>query len=417
MKIMHISNSDLLGGAARAAYRLHMAQLSADIESRMLVRTKLSDHWSISGPSTKFQKACNLLRSPIGQQISKLQRSRNMNYHSGNWLPSNWAKQINASDADIIHLHWVAGEAMSIEDIGRIKKPIVWTLHDMWPFCGTEHVTDSGIDARWRVGYSSRNRVNLDQGLDLDKLVWLRKKKAWKKQSMHIIAPSSWMAECAKNSILFKDYPITIIPNTLDASVYKPLDKVFCRDLLNLPKDKTIILFGAIGGGKDPRKGYDLLIEALKNLSTKVDNNDILCVIFGQNKPENVPILPFETKWLGHIHDDEKLAILYNAASVMIVPSRQESFGQTATEAQSCGCPVVAFDTTGLKDIIEHKKTGYLASSFDTDELAFGIQWCININSNDELSDYIRNRALKLWSYDIVSQKCNIYYSNIINNI
>lgn len=411
MKVLHISHSDLIGGAARAAYRLHLAQLSAGIESKMLVRTKLSDHWTISGPSTKFEKVCNLLRSPIGHQISKLQRSRNINFHSGNWLPSNWAKQINASDADIIHLHWVAGETMSIEDIGRIKKPIVWTLHDMWPFCGTEHVTDFGIDARWRIGYSSRNRANLDQGLDLDKLAWLRKKKAWKKQPMHIIAPSSWMAECAKNSVLFKDYPITTIPNALNTNIYKPLDKVFCRDLLNLPKDKKIILFGAMGGGKDPNKGYDLLIEALKNLSTKVDNDDILCVIFGQNKPEHVPILPFKTKWLGHIHDDEKLAILYNTASVMIVPSRQENLPQTATEAQSCGCPVVAFDTTGLKDIIEHKKTGYLAKPFDPIDMSAGINFILNQN-NDNYSGHSRDKAIETWSNKIITDKLlNIYFS------
>ncbi|AFH93120.1 MULTISPECIES: glycosyltransferase family 4 protein [Providencia] len=404
MKILHISHSDLIGGAARAAYRLHMAQLDLGIDSQMLVRNKLSDHWSISGPSTRFEKSCNLFRSPIGHYINKLQRSHNVNFHSGDWLPSRWAKKINSSNIDIVHLHWVAGETMSIEDIGRIKKPIVWTLHDMWPFCGTEHVTNYDENARWKIGYSSSNRNNLDKGLDLDKLVWLRKKKAWKKQYMHIVAPSNWMAECAKNSILFKDYPIIIIPNALDTDIYKPLDKFFCRNLLNLPLNKTIILFGAMGGGKDPNKGFDLLIASLNYLSQTIDNKKIMCLIFGQSKPQEFTNLPFETRWLGHVHDDTTLCSIYNAADIMIVPSRTENLPQAATEAHSCGTPVVAFNTTGLKDIIEHLKTGYLANAFDSRDLASGIKFILN-EENIQFSLNARTRATTFYSQRIVANQ------------
>ncbi|WP_350914289.1 glycosyltransferase family 4 protein [Providencia huaxiensis] len=411
MKILHISHSDLIGGAARAAYRLHMAQLDSGIDSQMLVRNKLSDHWSISGPSTRFEKSCNLFRSPIGHYINKLQRSHNVNFHSGDWLPSRWAKKINSSNIDIVHLHWVAGETMSIEDIGRIKKPIVWTLHDMWPFCGTEHVTNYDENARWKIGYSSSNRNNLDKGLDLDKLVWLRKKKAWKKQYMHIVAPSNWMAECAKNSILFKDYPIIIIPNALDTDIYKPLDKFFCRNLLNLPLNKTIILFGAMGGGRDPNKGHNFLISALNLLAQQFDNNEIICLVFGQSKPQSPIDLPFETRWLGHIHDDTTLVTLYNAATVMVVPSKQEAFGQTASEAQSCGTPVVAFNTTGLKDIIEHLKTGYLATPFEPFDMCKGIEYVINgQEKNHNIATNAREKSINSWSPNIIVKKyLNVY--------
>lgn len=411
MKVLHVSHSDLIGGAARAAYRLHMAQLDIGIESRMLVRTKLSDNWTITGPSTKFERICNLFRSPIGHQINKLQRSKNINFHSGGWLSSHWAKKINASDVDIVNLHWVAGETMSIEDIGRINKPIVWTLHDMWPFCGTEHVTDYGIDARWKVGYYSQNRGKLEQGIDLDRIAWLRKRKAWKNKYFHIVVPSRWMAECAISSSLFKNYPVTLIPNVLDTNVYKPLNQSFCRNLLNLPEGKEIILFGAMGGGKDPNKGYDLLIEALNILSYEVEKQNIVCVIFGQDKPKNVPSLPFETIWVGHIYDDEKLVLLYNSATVMVVPSRQEAFGQTASEALSCGIPVVAFKTTGLNDIVEHLKTGYLAESFCTRSLVDGIKWVLNINELDEpVHLNARNKSLCYWSRKVVlSQYLSVY--------
>ncbi|QCJ71833.1 glycosyl transferase [Providencia heimbachae] len=414
MKILHISHSDLRGGAARAAYRLHLAQLSADIESRMLVRNKLSDSWTIQGPSSILEKGLNQLRPSLGNQINKLQRSHNTNFHSGNWLPSNWAKKINSSNADIVNLHWIAGETMSIQDIGNIKKPIVWTLHDMWPFCGTEHVTGYEYNARWKTGYFFNNRGSLEKGIDLDRLAWRQKVKAWKKQVMHIVAPSHWMAECAKSSLLFQNYSVEVIPNALNLNVYRPLDKNYSRHILNLPNNKEIILFGAMGGGKDNNKGYDLLLKALNYLSISKNHNDILCVIFGQSEPEYLPDIPFETKWLGHINDDVTLALLYNSATVMIVPSRQENLPQTATEAQACGIPVIAFDTTGIKDVIEHQKTGYLVKPFDTMELAQAMKWILeNVNVQDQLGKNAREKALKSWNEEIIAKK----YINIYNKI
>ncbi|WP_429096035.1 glycosyltransferase [Aeromonas media] len=411
MKIVHISHSDSVGGAARAAYRLHRAQLKFGIESRMLVRSKKTDDWTVQGPDTRLEKIINMLRPAIGQQLNKLQISQNTNLHSGNWLPSCWAHKLNNSDVDIVNLHWVAGETMSIEDIGRIRKPIVWTLHDMWPFCGMEHVTEYGEAARWRRGYHSDNRCDLERGIDLDKWGWLRKKKSWQ-QPMHIVAPSHWMAECAKRSVLFKDLPITVIPNPLDTEVYKPLDPSFCRRALGLPDNRKIILFGAMGGGKDRNKGYDLLLNALDHLSTNINVNDVLCVVFGQSQPENLPKMPFETHWFGHIYDDVTLSLLYNAASVMVVPSRCENLPQTATEAQACGIPVVAFNCTGLTDIVLHKKTGYLAKAFDTVDMAYGLVFCIN---NYDLMPLLRQKSreiiLSSWGGELVVNKYLDLYS------
>ncbi|WP_429207789.1 glycosyltransferase [Aeromonas veronii] len=411
MKIVHISHSDSVGGAARAAYRLHRAQLKFGIESRMLVRSKKTDDWTVQGPETRLEKIINMLRPAIGQQLNKLQISQNTNLHSGNWLPSCWANKLNNSDVNIVNLHWVAGETMSIEDIGRIRKPIVWTLHDMWPFCGMEHVTEYGEDARWRRGYHSDNRCDLERGIDLDKWGWLRKKKSWQ-QPMHIVAPSHWMAECAKRSVLFKDLPISVIPNPLDTEVYKPLDPLFCRRALALPDNRKIILFGAMGGGKDRNKGYDLLLKALDHLSTNINVNDVLCVVFGQSQPENLPKMPFETHWFGHIYDDVTLSLLYNAASVMVVPSRCENLPQTATEAQACGVPVVAFNCTGLSDVIKDKQTGYLAKAYDSQDMAEGLKWILNHTAQAKLLCVnARLSAVNFWAQDKVIEQYRMVYS------
>ena len=104
---------------------------------------------------------------------------------------------------------------MSIEDIGRIPKPVIWTLHDMWAFCGAEHYADCSDDARWRVGYQKSNRPVIDTGIDINRYIWMRKKKSWDKP-MHIVSPSQWLAACARESIILKDMPVTVIPNVLD---------------------------------------------------------------------------------------------------------------------------------------------------------------------------------------------------------
>jgi glycosyltransferase involved in cell wall biosynthesis len=401
-RIFQVCSTDVIGGAARAAYQLHRALLDHGRESRMIVRDKKSDDWAVVGPKSKSGKAINLLRPALGGLATRLQMSGNLNFHSGNWLPSTWSGKLNATDTAVVNLHWVGGETLSIEDIGRIRKPLVWTLHDMWPFCGAEHYTDDGELARWRFGYSKTNRQSSDGGVDLDRLVWRRKRRAWKRP-MHIVSPSEWLANCARESALFKGWPVSVIPNVLDTATFQPLNLHFCRKALGLPQDRQIILFGAMGGARDPRKGYDLLLDTLTRLASRVDPKNVLCVVFGQSAPQSPLKLPFHTRWMGHVHDDATLALLYNAADVMAVPSRQENLPQTATEPQACGCPVVAFDCTGLPDAVVHLETGYLARAFDAEDMAEGLRWILEDRERQcTLRLAARERALELWSPEVV---------------
>ena len=379
----------------------------------MMVRMKYSDDYTVIGPSTRFMKFINSLRSPIGNIINKIQNTHNHNYKSGNWLFSRWAKIINDMDVDVVHIHWVGAETLSIEDIGRIKKPIVWTLHDMWPFCGLEHYTSDDSMSRWRNGYSRTDSTNL---LDLDNIVWRRKNKSWKK-NINIVSPSNWLLKCVSQSSLFKSCNQYLIPNILDVKIFKPLNRNFCREVLNLDTDKKIILFGAFGGSADLRKGYDLLLNAIRYMATSIPVDNIQCLIFGQSRPATDIDLPIEIKWLGHVHDSSTLALIYNAANVMVVPSRQENLPQTATEAQACGCPVVAFDCTGFPDIVEHKVTGYLAKPYEHIDLATGIAWVIEDSERESfLGDNATNRAKEKWSEEnTLLQYCTLYKKAILD--
>jgi glycosyltransferase involved in cell wall biosynthesis len=400
LKVFHLNYSDINGGAARAAFRIHQALRHTGIDSQMLVNVAASGDWSVQGPTSQLSKSLTRIRPQLAIPLRKLLHTGNPVTHSPAVVPSRWAECLNSSDADLVHLHWVQGEMLSIADIGRIRKPIVWTLHDMWAFCGAEHYT---TDHRWRDGYYIDNRPSHERGFDINRFTWLRKRKHWRRP-MQIIGDSHWISDCASNSVLMRNWPVSTIHYPLDLKVWQPLDKRQARQLLTLPLDCPILLFGAMGGGKDLRKGIDLLLAALAHLRSEPIVEKLHLVVFGQLAPKSPPKVGFPVHYIGHLHDDISLRILYSAADLMAVPSRQEAFGQTASEAHACGTPVVAFDIGGLRDIIVNHVTGALAVPFEPASLAAKIRWVLeDPDRRQKLGVAARSRAEELWTEDRVA--------------
>ncbi len=403
-----------MGGAYRATYRIHQSLLKQGIHSRLWVNEKKSNDWTVEDLNSKIGKELNrLCFRVINYSLVKMLKTENKIIYSPSVLPSNWVKHINNSDADIVHLHWIQNEMLSIKDISQIKKPIVWTLHDMWAFCGAEHYTN---DNRWREGYYSNNRPNYESGFDLNRWTWNRKKKYWK-FPIQIVTPSNWLAKCARESALIKSWPVSVIYNPIDTNRWKPIDKKNARQLLNLSQDANLILFGALGGGNDPRKGYDLLLSVLEYIKANKKIKKIELVVFGQSKPKSQPDLGFPVHYSGHLYDDLSLSALYSAADVMVVPSRQDNLPNTAVEAQACGTPVVSFDIGGLPDIIVHQKTGYLAKAFDARDLANGITWVLEQNGSNKLGNNSRERAVEKFSEKKISEDYVSIYKKLLEKI
>ena len=401
MKVYHLSTSDTLGGAARAAFRIHLACLRNQIDSRMMVGQKNSDLHSINANTSRFSRLKRLAKQAISRKIISWQRTNGT--HSLGLFPSGLVKKLNSDNVDVLNLHWVGGEFLSVKDIGKFHKPVVWTLHDMWAFCGAEHYAEN---EEWQNGYSSRSFW------DLDRWVWTRKKKAWTRP-MYIVTPSAWLADCVKKSALMGSWQVRNIPNPLDTQVFQPRGKLLSREILGLPLDKKLVLFGAISPTADRRKGWDLLQLALQKLSQTADG--VVGVVFGQSEPLNPPKLGLPLHWMGYLHDDITLSLLYSAVDVMVVPSRQDNLPQTSTEPQACGTPVVAFDVCGLPSAVEHKQTGYLAKPFDIDDLAHGISWVLSDQERSQkLSSQARERAVRLWSPEVVAKQYLEVYEEAI---
>lgn len=411
MQVFNLNCYDVAGGAARAAYRIHHALRSNAINSTLLVNSSTSDDWTVSARKKYSEKLINDLKYAFSASIPKLLKTSNINLHSASVIPSKWPKFINESQADLVNLHWFNHEMLSIKDVKKLKKPLVWTLHDMWGFCGAEHYTE---DFRWRDGYKSDNRPEYESGFDLNKWVFDRKLKYLQKP-MHIIAPSSWLADCAKKSILMQNWPIHTVPNAIDTNLWKPVEKNLARQLLNLPLEPHLVMFGALDGVNDTRKGFDLLKDALGLLKGEIKNLEL--VVFGQLEPKTPLDLGFPVHYMGHLHDDTSLIAAYSAVDVMVVPSKQEAFGQTASEALSCGTPVLAFKTTGLLDIVKHQTNGYLAKAFDVEDLANGIKWIFADSIRyQQLSMQARIDAVNKFSYKVVAEQYIQIYNSAIND-
>jgi glycosyltransferase involved in cell wall biosynthesis len=409
MKILHLSTSDIDNGGARAAYRLHKGLQSIGSDSEMLVRAKFSFEETVTAETSVLTK---LGPSASGLPLRLYPKCKSGMF-STQWFPDKIASRANQINPDIINLHWVCNGYLQIEAISKLNKPLVWTLHDMWPFTGgCDYIQEC---EKYKDSCGACPQLQSSNSLDLSRWVWKRKAQAWKNANLTIVATSSWMADCARSSSLFKNLRVEVIPLGLDTDKYKPLNRQFSRELLNLPQDKQLVLFGAIGGDRNQRKGFHFLLPALQRLSSAGWEDRLEIVVFGSSAPKKPIELGFKIHYLGHLYDDISLALIYSAVDVMVVPSTQEAFGQTASEALSCGTPVVAFNSSGLKDIVDHRQNGYLANPFEVEDLAKGIAWVLTDDERfQKLHFSAREKSLQKFTSEAQARSYLSLYEEVL---
>ncbi len=413
LRVLHLCYSDGGGGATIGARRSHQAMLSQGLDSRLVVVEKTTDDPQVIELPRKPLRRMLALR--MGQFVGMLQQSENDSIRSYNVVPMGTADVLNRMDADIIQMHWIAADTISVRELPKLNKPVVWKLPDMWAFSATEHYLKPGDPERFVEGYEPSNRPPHQWGLDVDRRLWAYKKHAWRDLSMGIVAPSAWMADCARRSRLFGKYPIRHILNPLDTALYKPGNTQKARATFDLPPDKSLIMFGAVQATSDRRKGFHHLQSALSHLNKHLDPIKTSLVVLGADGPHPDRIAGFEVRYLGTTHDENRVVAAYNAADALVLPCEMDNLPNVIKEAMCCGVPCAAFNVGGVPDMLDHQETGYLAKPYEAADLARGIGWAVSA-AGAELRAKIRQSALEKFSPHKVVPQYIRFYRDILSD-
>ncbi len=393
MKILHLSNNTIPGGAGKAARTLNEALQRAGMQS---------DRLDVS-TNTKWDKFRVLFRSYF-DKIPLLFYNRNPKtaFSTANiGIGMNRYKIVR--EADIIHLHWVHQGYMGFKDmkyLASLKKKVFINMHDSWWLSGGCHVTH-GCDL-WKSGCGNCPQLNSKNANDLSRRIFLKKREILEEMNPTIICVSRWMFDRASIAPMFRGFKIIQIPNCIDLEKYQSFDKKTAREKLNLPINKKLILFGAVVIG-DPNKGFTYFREAVN----AIENEDFEVVIFGNNNSADFG-LKKKVNYLGLLKDDYTLALTYSAADVFVAPSLEDNFPCTVLESLACGTPVVAFNIGGMPDMITHERNGYLAEKMNATKLNKGMVFCIS--KGGEMSDSARNKAVEEFSYAAIAKLYAILY-------
>lgn len=419
LRVLTVNVSDSSGGAARAAYRIHQATIEAGVDGQFLVKNK-----SLNDPNVLAVQSFDSLGS-LKAPFRWVQHKTNNKLQQARWLPYSNRQDVFLSDLrgsslhgalqkieyDILHLHWINLRFIDIKDLAKITKPIVWTLHDCWPFTGVCHYFYDCTRYKQSCGCCPHLASNIEK--DLSHKVWQKKMEVFSKLNIHVVCPSNWLAQAARKSTIFKQFPVLVIPNPLDTDFYTPGSKVDACKVLSISPDKRYILYGAMNAIKDRNKGFDELKSCLQYFEKQFDTKDIEVLIFGSNEKAQLQLNHIPTTDLGMLND-QQLRAAYRASSVMVTPSLSENLSNIIMESLSCGTPVVGFDIGGNSDLIEHKRNGYLADPYNPEELAAGIVWCLDNNTSGKLSRNARKKVEENYSMERVGEKYVDLYNELI---
>ncbi len=413
MKVVHITTGYNHGGAAIACKRLVEAQRDIGIEASVITQ-EAGDFpdYVYSTTRSKIKKRLNFMRH-AWEKFIFLFYEKSGKYRFQFSLANTGESIQNLqviNEADIIHFHWFNAGFISIEGFKKsldLKKPIVWTLHDMWAFTGGCHYAGQCVNYIHQCG--NCNYLKLNSNKDLSYRIWGEKNTVYSAGNLNVVTPSNWLASCTKQSGLLKNVPVNVIPNALNnIPIVQTRNEI--REELHLPKDKKLILFGAFNLNHT-RKGANFLMEALTKIE-KIDDYELM--VFGK-KNELLSDLVINKHFLGYSSNETFIRKIYKAADVFVNPSIEDNLPNTVLESLSVGTPVVAFNMGGMPDMIDHKKNGYLAHYKDACDLAIGIEWCLQNENNSSLSANALLKIENVFSPNKVAEQFDHFYQSILN--
>jgi glycosyltransferase involved in cell wall biosynthesis len=371
MKVAIVSTYDIEGGAARAAFRLHEALRQSGIESEMFVQHRSSNEPGVRGPKGNLPKMVGRIRWQLDQLPAQLAGARRGAF-AVNILGGGLRQRLADFAPDVVHLHWVNAGYVSVHELAGLNLPVVWTAHDMWPFTGGCHY-DGGCGR-----FESGNCQPCPMQSRAPSWPVARQRLGAKsavadRSDITFVAPSRWMASVAARSPVGRGRRIEVIPNGIDLTRFKAIDRCAARDLFGLRQDRLVLLFGGLLSDSDPRKGFQFLDQALGLLAGTEWAQRIELCVFGSASRSNGVIHGIPVRYTGHLHDEESLVALYSASDAFLAPSLQDNLPNTVMEAAACGLPTVAFEVGGMADLVVHGQSGWLAPAGMADGLTQGM--------------------------------------------
>jgi len=418
MRIVQLSNNDLSGGAARAAYRLHKGLQRVGQDSVMVVESRASDDPSV----VAFRKPMDSLHLVergvrlmwISRDLRRYGRSRPSGYElfSDDRSPYGATLLDQIPACDVMNLHWVPGLVDYESFFTRVPRstPVVWTLHDLNPLTGGCHY-DLGC-GRYTTRCGSCPQLGSGDSRDLSYQIWARKQRLFSKISsskLHFVAPSRWLAEQVRRSPILGRFPIHAIPNGLDLEEFAPRDRENVRDLLAIPRDARVLLFVAEQIG-NRRKGFPLLMEALARCGGHIPN--LLLVSLGQNRPAVPDGIP--SVHIGSVNNDRFLSMVYSAADVFAICSVQDNLPNTVLEAMACGIATVGSAVGGIPEMVRNGVNGLVVSETDGAAFAAAISGLLNNRARcAEMGTNARRIAVEEYSLDLQARRYEEVYAQI----
>lgn len=402
MNVTMVSHSED-GGAGIAAGRLFAAlQGFPGLATSMVVREKAS--WT---PGIRSAKAVpHSLVDSIFLASKQWLRSRSNSISSHRVHPNLWdegvaCKAIEFTKPDIVNLHWLGKNFLSLHSIKKIGKPIVLTLHDAWYLTGGCFQPGQCSGYKETCGNCPLEGGN-PSGQALISKSYGFKKRAFSGKTVVVVSPSRWMANLARSSSVARGFAVEIIPNGIDCSLYKPQNKVMARRLFGLPEDPFFLLFGSAGGTTDPNKGFQILQDALSLVGAHAPKN-LHVIVFGAAC--DAPHFPVPIHFVGPVRDERAMSALYACADAVAVPSLHETFSLVTIESLACGRPVVAFGNSGPGEIIVDGECGWVAPEVSPIGFADALTRCFEDQDPALTSERARSRALENYRIENVAKK------------
>ncbi len=417
MRVLIVNTSENTGGAAVAANRLKDALNNNGVKAKMLVRDKTTDDITV----VKLPKGLLNRWNFLWERWVIFWNTHFSRKHLFEIDIANAGNDITQlpefREADVIHLSWINQGMLSIKNIRKIVesgKPIVWTLHDLWPATAICHYAQGCPSFRTRC-HNCRLLPGAGSTNDLSARVWRYKQAVYAKSNITFVTCSRWLEQQAKQSALLNGLRVTSIPNPIDTRVFCMKDKQEARKRLELPLDKRLILFVS-QRVTDVRKGMDYFIDAIDMLVQQhpemKDNTGV--VILGGHSEEVADRLALTTYPLGYVNDEQRIVDVYNSADIFVLPSLEDNLPNTIMEAMACGVPCVGFNVGGIPEEITHLQNGYVAQYKNTADLAKGIFWVLVKSDRDLLSKQAVGHVLRNYSQRSVAMKYSDEYEQAL---